>query len=135
MNDQSIFEKVQKAISISCGIEEEKITMDATLFDDLAITSIDLVDILYYLESEFNVELKISDIEKESRKDLGNAPFEINNVLTAEGLEVLKKKLPEIPSAKIKPGLTTYDIINLITVKILCNMITMKLEQIENGKG
>jgi acyl carrier protein len=135
MTLEQVFEKVREAIADSCGIEQENIHLQSTLFNDLAITSIDLVDILYTLEMAFDIELKISDIEKESRKDLKNAPFEINNIITDEGLEVLKKRLPEIPEEKLRPGLTTFDIINLVNVQILCNMIIYKLQEVSDGQS
>ncbi|OFY67272.1 MAG: hypothetical protein A3H98_02120 [Bacteroidetes bacterium RIFCSPLOWO2_02_FULL_36_8] len=127
MNEEIIFEKVKTAISNSCGIEKETILPESTLFNDLAITSIDIVDILYTLETEFNITLKISDLETESRNELKGVPFEIDNVITKEGLEVLKKRLPEISDEKLKPGITIYEIINLVTVRILCRMILFKI--------
>jgi acyl carrier protein len=134
MNKETVIEKVKAAISNSCGIEIENIKSESTLFDDLAITSIDMVDILYMLETEFNVSLKISDIETESRSELNGAPFEIDNVITPEGLNAIKKKVPEIPEEKLKPGLTIHEIANLITVEILANMVLFKIEQQETVK-
>jgi hypothetical protein len=101
------------------------------LFGDLTITSIDMVDILYMLETEFDVSLKISDIEMESRNELNGAPFEIDNVITPEGLQAIKKKVPEIPEEKLKPGLTIHEIANLMTVEILANMVLYKIQQTE----
>jgi acyl carrier protein len=131
MNKEAVIEKVKAAISNSCGIEIESIKPESTLFDDLTITSIDMVDILYMLETEFNVSLKISDIETESRGELNGAPFEIDNVITAEGLDAIKRKVPEIPEEKLKVGLTIHEIANLITVEILANMVLFKIQQQE----
>jgi len=131
MDKQVVIEKVKAAISNSCGMEIDTIKPESTLFDDLAITSIDMVDILYMLETEFNISLKISDIENESRGELNGAPFEIDNVITAEGLDAIKRKVPEIPGDKLKPGLTIHEIVNLITVEILANMVLFKIQQQE----
>ncbi len=129
MDEKIVYEKVRAAISSSCGIEIEKITPESTLFNDLGITSIDVVDIMYTLETEFNITLNVSEIESEAREELLGASFEVDNVITKEGLIALKKRLPEIPEDKLKNGLTIFDIVNLITVNILCKMIIYKLNK------
>ena len=45
--------------------------MEDTLFDKLEIDSIDLVDILFELETLYDIELKISDIELKAKEELG----------------------------------------------------------------
>jgi acyl carrier protein len=129
MERPEIIEHIRQTIADSCGIDEAEIEPSATLFNDLGITSIDLVDILFGLESIFGVELKVSDIEARSRSELGGIPFEVNGVITREGLEVLRRSLPQLPPEKLVPGLTMYDITNLITVDILCTMVHLKLNE------
>ncbi len=131
MDKQEILQHVRQAIADSCGIPEERIEPSATLFQDLGVTSIDLVDILFTLESAFGVELKISDIENRSRSELQDVPFEVNGVITPEGREVLRRSLPELPPEKLVEGMTMFDIVNLITVDIVCTMIQYKLAEDE----
>jgi acyl carrier protein len=131
MDRQVILQHVRQSIADSCGIPEERIEASATLFQDLGITSIDLVDILFTLESTFDVELKISDIERRSRRELGDAPFEVNGAISPEGRAVLGRLLPEIPAEKLRETLTLHDIVNLITVDVLCTMVQHKLSERE----
>lgn len=131
MQRETILTQVQKAIADSCGISEELIEPSATLFQELGITSIDLVDILFTLESDFGVELKVTDIEARSRRDLEGVPFEVHGVITPEGREVLRRTLPEIPPERLVEGLTMHEIVNLITVDILCTMVQLKLSEVE----
>ncbi len=135
MDEQKIFEKVKDAISVSCGIDKETITPDSTLFNDLGITSIDLVDIMYTLENDFNITLNVSEIEIESRKEMDGEPFEVDNIITQKGLDVLKRKFPEMPEEKLIHGLTIYEIAYLINVSMLCSMISYKLKQIDEQKN
>lgn len=130
MQRDIIFDEVRRSIAESCGIPEERIVPTATLFQDLEISSIDLVEILFTLESRFDVELKISDIESRSRQELQDAPFEVQGVITPEGLQVLRRTVPEIPEERLVPGLTMFEIVNLITVEILCSMVQQKLAEV-----
>ena len=128
MDRKEILQKIIEVISESCGIEEGVIHANSTLFTELGVNSIDMLDILFTLEMEYDVTLSISDIEKESKEEMEGRPFEVENVITAEGLEILRKRMPEIPEAKIVQGVTINNIISLITVESLLNMVTNKLE-------
>lgn len=125
--ENNIFLKVQEAISDSCGIEESEIKQESSLFNDLKIDSIDMVDILYTLESEYDIELKVSDINKEAREELGDQPFEVDNIITKEGLEALKRKIPDIPKEGLELGISVHELVKMINVKMLCNMVELKL--------
>ena len=63
---------------------------------------------------------------------MNGKPFEVDKVITEEGLAVLRKKLPEIPPENIHKGITMNDICMLITVEIFVNMVYDKI--IEMGK-
>jgi acyl carrier protein len=126
---QNTFEFIKKTISTSSGIAEDKIMLSSTLFDELGIDSIDMVDILYMLENEYNISLKISDVERESRAEMGDEPFEIDGVITERGLSILKKRMPEIDPARLTSGINIYDIAKLISVHSLVNMVLHQLEK------
>ncbi len=129
MKVEDVLETVKTSITDSCGIPIEKIELDSPLFPGLSIDSIDLVDILYSLEKKYRISLKISDINKNARKELGDKPFDRDGVITEEGISVLRKIMPEIAPENIKPGLSVYDLMQLLTVHSLCNMVIYKLEE------
>jgi acyl carrier protein len=129
MKKEEILKKVIQVIADSCGLDIGTISPASTLFDELSVNSIDMVDILYTLEMEYDISLKISDIEKEARTELNGLPFEIDNVITDEGLKVLRDKLPEIPVEKMKKGLTVNGIIRLFSVETLTHMVMLKIQE------
>lgn len=90
MTLEEIFETVKEVIEKSVGKPKDSIELNDTLFDKIGIDSIDLVDILFELESHFNVELKISDFESRAREKMSNEPYEVNGLITTQGLTVLK---------------------------------------------
>jgi acyl carrier protein len=132
MTDNQILTTVQEVINQSSGLPLSEIHPNSTLFDELAIDSIDMVDILFNLERKYDIELKISEIEQYSKEELGDEPFEIDQVITEKGLEVLRKRMPEIASDKLTPGITIHDIIRLITVQSLANMVAVQLKKKNN---
>ena len=64
MDLKAIETKVKGVLVESLDIEEEKITMDSNLIDDLDIDSLELVDLTMEFESEFDVEIEDDQVEK-----------------------------------------------------------------------
>lgn len=52
-----IFEKVKTIIAEQLELDEDEVTLDAVVTDDLGADSIDIVDIVMALEDEFGVEI------------------------------------------------------------------------------
>lgn len=125
---EEIFDNVCLVIHNSVGIPKEEIKLKDTLFDNLAIDSIDLVDILFELETLYNVELKVSDIEKKAKDELGDVPYEVDGIITTEGLGVLKKYMTEIDPNELTEGLTVHKLVQLFSVESLCKIVHYNLE-------
>jgi hypothetical protein len=88
-----------------------------------------MVDILFNLERKYGIELKISEIEQFSKAELGDEPFEIDQIITEKGLEVLKRNLPDLNATKLVHGITINDIIRLITVKTLAHLVQVQIDK------
>jgi len=58
-----VFKKIQAIICAQLDIEEEKVTMDAVVTDNLGADSLDLVDLVMSIEDEFDMEVPDSEIE------------------------------------------------------------------------
>jgi acyl carrier protein len=125
---EEIFDDVCDVIENSTGYKKEDIKLEDTLFDKLEIDSIDLVDILFELETLYDIELKISDIEIKAKKELGDVEYEIDGVITAEGIESLKQHMSEINPEKLKEGITINELIQLFSIHSLCKLVLLKLE-------
>jgi len=77
-NLMSVFEKVKKTIVEQLGVEENEVTMDASITDDLGADSLDQVELVMALETEFNLD--IPDEEAEKIKTVGDAVKYIEEV-------------------------------------------------------
>jgi acyl carrier protein len=59
-----VLEKVKVILSNQFDVEEDTITPDTNIADDLGADSLDVVDMLMSLEDEFDVEIPDEDVEK-----------------------------------------------------------------------
>lgn len=58
-----VLEKVKSILAEQFDVEEEKITADTDLQEDLGADSLDVVDLLMSIEDEFDVEVPDEEIE------------------------------------------------------------------------
>ncbi len=52
-----MFEKIKKALAEQLGIDENKITADSKIVEDLGADSLDIVELLMNLEEEYNIKI------------------------------------------------------------------------------
>ena len=64
-----VLEKVKAILSEQFDVEEDNITVDTNIADDLGADSLDVVDLLMSIEDEFEIE--IPDEEVENIKSVG----------------------------------------------------------------
>lgn len=60
----STVERVTKIIVDRLGVEESKVTLEASFKDDLGADSLDVVELVMELEDEFDMEISDDDAEK-----------------------------------------------------------------------
>ena len=65
-----VFEEVKGILADQLDVEEEKVTMEASITEDLGADSLDVVDLVMSLEEEFDVE--IPDDQVENIKTVGD---------------------------------------------------------------
>ncbi|MBO5929240.1 MAG: acyl carrier protein [Clostridia bacterium] len=59
-----VLEKVKAILSTQFDVEEDTITPETNIMEDLGADSLDVVDMLMSLEDEFDVEISDEEIEK-----------------------------------------------------------------------
>ncbi|GIN83735.1 acyl carrier protein [Heyndrickxia sporothermodurans] len=59
-----VLERVTKIIVDRLGVEESKVTLEASFKDDLGADSLDVVELVMELEDEFDMEISDDDAEK-----------------------------------------------------------------------
>ena len=70
MAKEEIFDKLKELFVDQLGVEEDEVTMEASMQDDLGADSLDLVDLVMSVEEEFGV--KVADEDLENIKTVGD---------------------------------------------------------------
>ncbi len=58
------FLKVKRVIVDQLGVDEDTVTMDSSFVDDLGADSLDIVELIMGLETEFDLEIPDEEAEK-----------------------------------------------------------------------
>ena len=61
---EEVSSKVKKIVADHLGIEEEKVTEEASFIDDLGADSLDTVELVMAFEEEFEIEIPDDAAEK-----------------------------------------------------------------------
>ena len=72
------FEKIKSVIVDQLGVDESKITMEASFADDLGADSLDNVDLIMAFEQEFDIV--IPDEDAETISTVGDAVNYMKNI-------------------------------------------------------
>ncbi len=74
-----VLEKIKSILSEQFDVEEDSITIDTNIINDLGADSMDIVDLLMSIEDEFEIE--IPDEEIENVKTVGEVVRDIESRL------------------------------------------------------
>ena len=61
---EEVKDKIKKIVADHLGIEEEKVTEEASFIDDLGADSLDTVELVMAIEEAFNIEIPDETAEK-----------------------------------------------------------------------
>lgn len=59
-----VFGKLKEIIMDQLDVEEDEVTMDANIQEDLDADSLDMVDLVMSVEEEFDLKIEDEDVEK-----------------------------------------------------------------------
>ena len=70
MAKEEIFDKLKELVVDQLGVDDDEVTTEATIQEDLGADSLDLVDLVMAVEEEFDV--KIADEDLDGIKTVGD---------------------------------------------------------------
>jgi acyl carrier protein len=100
----------------------EEVQSNTNLMYDLDVESIDLLDIVFRIESCFSIQITRGALERAARGDMTDDDFAPDGIISEQGLERLRKLLPE-SADRIQPGLRPIQIPSLFTVQTFVNIV------------
>lgn len=119
-----IFTKVQSTLVDALGVDEDDVTPDATLFNELGAESIDLLDIVFRLERNFGIKIPRGELFPENISD---PDLVENGKLTAQGLAEIQQRMPYADLTEFKQDPQVDKLFDLYTVETLVQYVAGKL--------
>ena len=126
--DPEVWAKVQDAFAVALGLEEDEVVPGARLIEDLGAESLDFLDIVFRLERSFDIKIPRGGIEAEAMEDMDGV-YEVDGVLTPEGLAKLAEHMPEVPADEFREGLRVSEIPELFRVATFYNIVSLLLAE------
>ena len=127
LSADDVNKKVMAIIADSLCIEEDEVKLESNLISDLGAESIDFLDIVFKLESEFGIKIPQREFENLARGGIKPEEFEVDGILQEKGVARLKELLPEIDPVKFKAGMPLRELPSLFTTKVFCSIVERKL--------
>jgi acyl carrier protein len=115
-----IEERVRGIIAEALDVPREDVTPQASLIDDLGAESIDFLDILFRIESAFDIKIP----EQEMWQGTIDASSEAK---IATGVAELARRLPEFDWSRLPARLTRDDLPRLITPHTIIQYLSTRL--------
>src|ERR1700757_3258883 len=108
---------VKDAVVEALALDDDEVTPDSTLMDDLGAESIDLLDILFRIEKSTGVKIEASDLGEYIQGGIPDDEFsDDNEKITEKGAAQLHKVMPQTDPSELAGNLPADEVITLFTV-------------------
>jgi acyl carrier protein len=115
---------VKEAVVEALALDDDEVTPESTLMDDLGAESIDLLDILFRIEKSTGVKIEASDLGDYMQGGIPDDEFsDENEIITEKGAEHLKTGMPQVDPGELAGTLKAEEVITLFTVQNLVEMV------------
>ncbi len=127
MSRDEIYDKVRGVLVDALGVDDDEITPDAVIKDDLGAESIDFLDIMFRLEKAFGIKIPRGEMIPENLQNDPN--FVQDGKVTPQGLMDLKSRMPHSNFSQFEADPKLDNMSKLFTVDAIVNYIESKLKQ------
>ena len=124
-SQEEIFSKVQEALVDALGVEDDEVTLEATLTGDLEAESIDFLDIVFRLEKSFNIQIEQGELVPQDI--LTNTDYVQDGRVNPEGISKLKERMPFADLSTFESDPAVQNLGQQLTVRDMCNFVEYKL--------
>ena len=123
-----VVDRVRKRLAEVLAIVPDEILPESKLVDDLGAESLDLVELMYMLEQEFDIQLSRDDLSLSAQLGIPEDEIHDNEVLTARALELLREHFPKAKDL-LQDGITRRHLAALLTVEEIARAVRKKVEE------
>jgi acyl carrier protein len=130
MSRDEILDGVREVLEEALGVDEEDVTMEASLIADLEAESIDFLDIIFRLEKRFSTDdrpFKINQGELFPENLMENPEWVEQGKFTDAGMTMLRERMPHVDFSSFEGDRDINKVAELITVKSIVDFVERKL--------
>jgi acyl carrier protein len=119
-------ERVRRCVAEVLALDPREVTAASRLITDLGAESLDLVELMYLLENEFEIRLSRGDVSISAQLGLPEDEIHVDEVLTPRALELLLARFPG-DTDLLREGATLRSLAALLTVGEVVRVVDAKL--------
>ncbi len=120
---------VKEAVIEALALDDDEVTPESTLMDDLGAESIDLLDILFRIEKGTGVKIEAADLGDYIQGGIPDDEFsDENEIITEKGAEQLHKVMPQTDPSELIGTLAADEVMKLFTVQNLTEMVKSRAD-------
>ena len=123
--ESEIFEKVRGAVVEALAVDDEEVTPEARLTEDLGAESIDFLDIAFQLEKAFGIQIKPNELIMDNLVD---DRYVQDGELTNAGMEEVRRRVPGGSLELLEQTRTVSDVRSVFTVETLIRFVRAKVD-------
>ena len=125
MTKDEVFNKVKEVLTTALAVDDDEVTPEAKLSEDLGAESIDYLDITFQLEKAFGIKIPKGELIPENM--FTNPEFVQNGKMTPKGVAELKSRMPfaDISAFEADPDINKFR--DIFTVDTLVRYVMTKV--------
>jgi acyl carrier protein len=125
MTRDEILAKVRSVLVEALAVDEEEVTLEASLTRDLGAESIDFLDIVFRLEQTFGFKIPQGELFPDNVQQ--DPKFVKDGRVTPEGIAALKARLPHADFSRLEGDPQVSRVAEIFTVDALVRFVEKKL--------
>ncbi len=126
LSREEIYEKVKDTLVDALGVDDDEVTEDARLMEDLGAESIDFLDIVFRLEKAFDIKIPREELFPGDNV-LGDSDLIVDGKVTEAGLAQLTEQMPHVDFSEFAKDPDINKIGDLFKVSSILGYIEGKL--------
>lgn len=120
---------VKDAVVEALALDDDEVTPESTLMEDLGAESIDLLDILFRIEKGTGVKIEASDLGDYIQGGIPDDEFsDDDEVISEKGAEQLHKVMPQTDPSDLAGKLKAEEVMTLFSVQNLVDMVKARAD-------
>ena len=125
MTKDEVFSKVKDVLTAALAVDDDEVTPEAKLSEDLGAESIDYLDITFQLEKAFGIKIPKGELIPETL--FTNPEYVQNGKMTPAGIAELKAKMPFADISKFEADPDINKFRDIFTVETLVAYVMTKV--------